>query len=200
MSLTFVTVALGTLGALVYKDKPEEITVESPVNGKKYRVLKKGEYLAAANVLATLEDKSRAFISAAGKEYPRDQNIRRIQTYWTGSISEIPQSDTIAYAMDKKDLFMCIRDSQGELQNIDDLFFVLLHELSHVMNPTYGHDSVFWKQFKKTLEIANKLGYLPYKDYDARSVVVCGKEINSNPMTCVKRRECFSELRPIRPM
>jgi hypothetical protein len=197
--MEFVTIALGTLGMLVYKNKPDEITVESKINGKKYKVLKKGDYIATANTLATLEDKSRAFIAAAAAAYPDDPNIKRIQKYWTGGISEIPQSETIAYAIEKKELYLCVRDTQGNLQNIDDLFFVLLHELSHVMNPTYGHDDTFWKQFKKTLEMANKLGYLPYKNYDDYSVTVCGKEITSNPATCVYKGECYSELKPIRP-
>jgi hypothetical protein len=185
--MEFVTIALGTLGMLIYKNKPDEITVESKINGKQYKVLKKGDYVAAADTLATLEDKSRAFIAAAAAAYPNDPNIKRIQKYWTEGISEIPQSETIAYAIEKKELYICVRDANGTLQNIDDLFFVLLHELSHVMNPTYGHDDTFWKQFKKTLEMANKLGYLPYRNYDDHPVDVCGKKITSNPATCVTR-------------
>jgi hypothetical protein len=197
--MEFVTIALGTLGMLIYKNKPDEITMESKINGKQYKVLKKGDYVAAADTLATLEDKSRAFIAAAAAAYPNDPNIKRIQKYWTGGISEIPQSETIAYAIEKKELYICVRDANGALQNIDDLFFVLLHELSHVMNPTYGHDDTFWKQFKKTLEMANKLGYLPYRNYDDHPVEVCGKQITSNPATCVYKGECYSELKVLRP-
>jgi hypothetical protein len=200
MSLAFAAISIATLGALVYKNNIQpEVDVVSPVNGKTYRVIQSGNYRAAADMLATLENKARAFIDAASIAYPEDTNIKRIKKYWTGTITEIPQSETIAYAIEKKELYMCIRDATNKVQHIDDLLFVLLHELSHIMNPSYGHDDAFWRQFKRTLEIANKLGYLPYKDYDNYSVEVCGKQISSNPMTCVQRGECYSELRVLRP-
>ena len=200
MSLAFAAISVATLGALVYKNnKQPEIDVLSPVNGKTYRVIQTGNYQEAADMLAMLEDKARTFIDAATTSYPNDSNIKRIKKYWTGTITEIPQSETIAYAIEKKELYMCIRDVTNKVQQLDDLFFVLLHELSHIMNPSYGHDDPFWRQFKRTLEIANKLGHLPYKDYDDYSVTVCGKQISSNPMTCVKKGECYSELKPLRP-
>jgi len=202
MSVVFTSIALTTLGALVFKDtleKSEKIDVISSVNNKTYAVVRTGDYVAAANMLASLEDKARNFIAAASAKYPNDLTIKRIQKYWTGTISEIPQSETIAYALEKKDLFMCVRDNAGNVQELDDLLFVLLHELAHIQNITYGHDAHFWKQFKRTLEMANKLGYLPYKNYDDYSVTVCGKQINANPSTCVFNGQCESELSPIRP-
>lgn len=196
----FATIALGTLGALIFKDHIENAEVVSPINNKKYRVLKRENYIDAANTLAALEDRARSFIAEASTKYPNDVTLNRIQKYWTGTISEIPQTETIAYALEKKDLFMCVRDNNGNIQNIDDLLFVLLHELSHIMNLSYGHDERFWKQFKKVLEMANELGYLPYENYDKKSVMVCGKEITSNPATCVFNGSCSSELlRPLRP-
>ncbi|ABU44166.1 hypothetical protein PBCVNY2B_707L [Paramecium bursaria Chlorella virus NY2B] len=202
MSFVFATIALGTLGALVYKDKIVDnyIDVKSSVNGKTYRVINTGDVLAVADTLAILEDRARDFVTRASKAYPLETQIKRIMKYWTGTLTEIPQTETIAYALEKKDVFICVRDSVGNIQDIDDLFFVLLHELSHIQNDTYGHDDMFWKQFKKTLEIANRLGSLPYKDYDNYNVMVCGKVITSNPMTCVSRGECFSELKTLRPL
>jgi hypothetical protein len=205
MVAVFTAISLTTLGALIFKEnieKSAKIDVVSAVNNKKYAVIQTGDYVAAADMLASLEDKARAFIAAASEKYPNDNTIKRIQKYWTGTISEIPQSDTIAYALEKRDLFMCVRDNAGNVQQLDDLLFVLLHELSHIMNTSYGHDAHFWKQFKRTLEMANKLGYLPYVNYDDYSVQVCGKTINANPATCVFNGQCESELSdltPIRP-
>jgi hypothetical protein len=199
MSITFAAISLATLGALVYKNHAATRTVVSPVNGKSYVVIDTGNYEGAANMLARLEDASRSFIDAAIAAYPQDTRMRRVKKLWTGTLSEIPQSDTIAYTIEKRTLYICVRDAAGNIQNFEDLMFVLLHELSHMMNPSFGHDDSFWTQFKKTLEIANQLGYLPYKDYDDYSVTVCGKTITSNPMSCVAKGECFSSLRPLRP-
>lgn len=197
--LSFTAISLATLGALVYTNKPATRSVVSSVNNESYTVLDTGDYQAAADMLAKLEVRSREFLKAAIVAYPDNKNLKRVDNYWSGTITEIPQSETIAYAIDKKELFICVRDSTGKVQEFDDLFFVLLHELSHIMNPSFGHDDKFWNQFKMTLEIANKLGFLPYKNYDDYSVTVCGKTISSNPMTCVARNECFSTLKPIRP-
>lgn len=200
MAAVFTTIIAGTLGALVFANNVRRVNVV--VNAKTYKVIKSGDYLKAAKMLSDLEKRARSFISTAAVEYPKDITIKRIQRYWTGTITEIPQSETIAYALDKKDLFMCVRCKDGNIQNIDDLMFVLLHELSHIMNSTFGHDDAFWKQFKKVLEMANVLGYLPFEDYDAKSVTVCGKVITSNPASCVFNGKCDSELtmRPIRPL
>lgn len=200
MSLAYAAISLATLGALVYKNHHATKSVMSPVNNKTYKVLDKGDYQAAADMLARLEMKSRDFMAAAESKYPNDKNIRRVKKYWTGTLTEIPQSDTIAYAIEKRELFMCIRDATGKIQDFDDLFFVLLHELSHIMNPSFGHDKSFWNRFKKTLEMANKLGFLLYRNYDDYSVTVCGKTITSNPMTCVEKGECYSSLVPLRPI
>jgi hypothetical protein len=203
MSITFAAISLATLGALVFKNAETQTSdIVSTVNGKTYRVMNTGNVdndHAAADMLATLENRARKFIHTASVSYPKDTNLKRIKKYWTGTITEIPQTETIAYAIEKKELYMCVRDSTGAVQQEDDLLFVLLHELSHIMNPSYGHDEAFWSQFKRTLEIANKMGYLPYKDYDTYSVTVCGKVITSNPMTCVNKGTCKSELGPIRP-
>ncbi|AGE49530.1 hypothetical protein ATCVNEJV3_559L [Acanthocystis turfacea Chlorella virus NE-JV-3] len=199
MSLTFAAISLATLGALVFKNHSATRSVVSDVNGKEYVVIDTGDYQGAADMLAHLEDTSRRFIDAAIAAYPAENHLKRVKKYWTGTLSEIPQSDTIAYTIEKKDLYICVRDPSGNIQNFDDLLFVLLHELSHIMNPSFGHDDAFWGQFKRTLEIANKLGYLPYKDYDDYSVTVCGKTISSNPMTCVTRGTCSSSIGPLRP-
>ena len=99
MSLTFAAISLATLGALVYKNHPATRTVVSPVNGKKYEVIDTGNYQEAANMLARLEDASRSFIDDAIAAYPADAHMKRVKKYWTGTLSEIPQVDTIAYTI-----------------------------------------------------------------------------------------------------
>jgi hypothetical protein len=202
MSLVFATVALGTLGALIYKNNIEEtpgVSIVSNMNNKKYKVVPGNDRQSAADTLATLEIKTNNFIKKASVMFPNDPHIQKLKSGWSGKISEIPMSDTIAYALGKEDVFICLRDERGKIQDIDDLFFVLLHELSHVSNSSYGHDDNFWKNFRRTLEIADKTGDLPYKNYDTFPTVVCGKSISSSPMTCVVEGTCRSEIHPLRP-
>ena len=198
MSLVFTAVALSTLGALVYRDRADStVNVVSGVNGKTYRVMPLPDRQRAADALAALEDRAKRFLKAAAVKYP--QELAHATT-WSGTISEIPKGDAIAYTIEKRDVFMCIRDEDGKIHPIDDLFFVFLHEISHINNATYGHGDDFWKRFKNILEISDALGYLKYKNYDMRTVNVCGQDISSNPLTCVKTGRCESDLRPIRPI
>ena len=90
---------------------------------------------------------------------------------------------------------MCLRDADtGRFANADDLFFVLLHELSHIANEKYGHGPEFWDEFRTVLELANKTGDLGYASYETRPITVCGKTITSNPLTCVVEGACPSAL------
>jgi hypothetical protein len=171
------------------------------VNGKTYHVIPSGNIQKAADTLALLENHAKDFLGKIDASMYDDTTFFKKTSRWSGTISEIPiSSESIAYSLDKTDIFMCIRDQDGHIHEFDDLFFVLLHEIAHTQNDTYGHDDGFWKVFKQLLELANKVGALRFKNYDRQSVVVCGKRIESNPMSCVVERECFSELRPIRPL
>jgi hypothetical protein len=197
MSMEFAKTALGSIGAFVYGKMNKisnTVDVVSHVNGKTYRVLASGDVQFAADTLAFLEKRAKEFLEKALYMFPSDEGVRRIKERWTGTIGEIDGSDSIAYSIDKENVYMCIRDPKGSFENQDDLLFVLLHELSHIENTNYGHDDDFWRNFKKTLEIANKLGYLHFKNYDRKNVMICGKKVTSNPVTCVFENRCASEL------
>ena len=48
-----------------------------------------------------------------------------------------------------KNSVLCLRDKQTKKLHSDEiLMFVALHELSHMGNDTWGHDTKFWKTFK----------------------------------------------------
>tara|TARA_B100001769_G_C21906433_1_gene489241 strand:+ start:194 stop:625 length:432 start_codon:yes stop_codon:yes gene_type:complete len=64
-----------------------------------------------------------------------------------------------SYTVNKKDVFLCLKDKDGEYYNKNFLIFVAIHELSHVICPSIGHTDEFWKINEKLLNKATALGY-----------------------------------------
>jgi hypothetical protein len=95
----------------------------------------------------------------------------------------IVSSDT-SYTVDKgKQLYVCMRSKKPPyaLHDDDDLFFVVLHELSHMGTTTFGHNDEFWQTFKFVLHEASLSGAYKPVDYGKKAVAYCGLNVNYNP-------------------
>lgn len=64
-----------------------------------------------------------------------------------------------SYTINKKKIFMCLRDDKGEYYPLNMLIFVLLHEVAHQLN-TYdvGHTEAFHAKFDELLDKATDIG------------------------------------------
>ena len=68
-----------------------------------------------------------------------------------------------------------------KLIDINTLTFVALHELSHIMSVSIGHNEEFWNNFKFLLEEAVEIKvYIPV-DYKKAPEQYCGLSITDNP-------------------
>lgn len=63
-----------------------------------------------------------------------------------------------SFTIDKKEIFLCLRDENGNYYDDNMLTYVLLHELSHVICDEIGHTDKFYKIFDKVLEYAAAQG------------------------------------------
>ena len=61
------------------------------------------------------------------------------------------------------------------------LTFVALHELSHLMTPSIGHNSDFWENFKFILTEAISLKLYVPVNYKTKPTAYCGMNITDNP-------------------
>ena len=92
-------------------------------------------------------------------------------------IKELPSyKNKIGYVYNKNVIYICIDKSQNEL------FFVLLHELSHIITKTEGHDNNYWNNFKLLLNLSIDLKLYKYKNYKDNPVKYCNKLINDTPL------------------
>jgi len=66
--------------------------------------------------------------------------------------------DTKSYTINKKKIYMCLRDENGDYYHDNMLLFVVLHELAHVLCDEIGHTDKFQQIFQVLLDDAVKLG------------------------------------------
>jgi predicted metal-dependent hydrolase len=111
------------------------------------------------------------------------------KNYKTANLEEnIPErsgGDT-SYVIDKGEIFaMCIRDPKNKNKidpKINDLTFVLIHEMAHLFTKTFGHDKLFWENFRFLLKEANNIGVYEIIDYKKNKSPYCGILISYSPI------------------
>ena len=62
-----------------------------------------------------------------------------------------------SYTINKEKVYLCLKDKDGEYYNDNLLIFVTLHELSHVISDTIGHDKKFNNIFDALLKKAAEM-------------------------------------------
>lgn len=72
---------------------------------------------------------------------------------------------------------LCIQGNE-----FNDMVFVMIHELAHIVTLEIGHPPIFWDNFRTLLEVAIENGVYVYQNYDENSSKYCGHSINSTPL------------------
>ena len=61
-----------------------------------------------------------------------------------------------SYTINKKKVYLCLKDDDGEYYNFNMLIYVSIHELSHVICDEIGHTAKFHRIFRDLLELAEQ--------------------------------------------
>ena len=127
----------------------------------------------------------------AEHEYLQERIVQLMSNYSPQRMYEISPKNTgnaTSYTEDKRILVLCLRqkkpDAQGiyELHDINTMMFVVLHELSHMMNNTWQHKLDFWVLFKFLLLNAIEAGIYTPVDYGKYPINYCGLWLHYNPL------------------
>ena len=122
-----------------------------------------------------------------GARFPNRENVKRlVKNFNPSTIKEtLPTSEYTAYSENKGEkLAFCLNKKKGNNDNLIDantLTFVAIHELSHIMSATLGHNDEFWNNFKFLLENAVELKIYDPVDYKKEPEGYCGMNITDNP-------------------
>ena len=90
------------------------------------------------------------------------------QNTYTGNLSKLNDIDIWneislysgdkSYTINKEQVFLCLKDENGEYYNKNMLLYVLLHELAHVINNEVGHGAKFNEINNELLALATEKG------------------------------------------
>lgn len=136
--------------------------------------------------------KSAKNIGMTNTEFDRRKNMTRnmITRYDPSNITEHAPKTTsnTSYVYGKgKQISFCLRDRESGknmLHPFHLLYFVNLHELSHIAGTSYdtGHSKTFWRDFRILLQEAQEAGLYFSSDYKNNPVNYCGIVIDYNPL------------------
>jgi hypothetical protein len=115
-----------------------------------------------------------------------DSYVKQLDRYNNENIYEISPQNIMkktSFLRNKKTLILCLRKKEtGELHDENTITFVILHELSHMMNTSWGHDDEFWRIFKYVLIRAARLNLYKPVDYSIEPIMYCGLKIEFSPL------------------
>lgn len=117
-----------------------------------------------------------------------EQLITRYNPKQIYEISPLNNSGVTSYTQDKHILILCLRkkeknaNGENELHDINTIMFVVIHELSHMMNNLWGHKMDFWILFKFMLMNSVECGIYTTVDYSKNPIVYCGLKIDYQPL------------------
>ena len=134
------------------------------IDNKSYKIRRGPEAQERVNNLALIRLKLETIVKALENdtEYNYYNSVKRLVKNWnTGiSIKEIGMLENdAAYVIDKHNMSFCLRKSPsgGELESLNLLTYVAIHELAHVMSIETGHSDEFQQNFKFLLEYSKRL-------------------------------------------
>ena len=61
------------------------------------------------------------------------------------------------------------------------IFFVVLHELAHIMTKSIGHNEEFWNNFRYLLKHCIEIKLYNYQDFNNKPEDYCGIQITDTP-------------------
>jgi len=174
----------------MFSDESQLKCIIAGKNGNRYCIRDRDpkKLQKAANTLASVVEKCKTLANYMNLTHPNDDRIKRLMIGFNPQkISEtLPTSELTAFTENKgQKMAFCLnrkKEDDNQIIDQDTLFFVAMHEMSHIMNEGIGHKSDFWETFKFLLENAKKSGIYKPVDYKKNPAEYCGQTINDNPL------------------
>jgi len=185
--MTFFVVTIAVL--MYYTNKNNEIIyVKSPKTQIEYLVQNRPDKEKAAELIDSVGNKLDKFVDSLVEKYPEDDRCQRLRSgFDPKKITEAAADGKYtSYTINKGEkMILCVRsrDDKEELIDNNTLTFVTLHELSHIMSKSIGHeDQEFWNNFKFLLDEAVKSNIYKKVDYSKNPKPYCGIKITDSPL------------------
>jgi hypothetical protein len=183
------------------EDFEDRSFVTSAVDGRTYGILEAynpagGSTQDAANKLAEINDFLLSFINfmhtkyiveRRGSKKSQDFAKRLIKKYDPNVMVENRPDgiEDTSFVINKGEVVsFCLREPESgydRIHQMETLKFVALHELSHIGSAEYGHEDLFWTDFKFVLHNAEESGLYTPIDFSKTPMQYCGMQVDYNP-------------------
>ena len=185
-----ILILITILIVFVNIQKREVVYIESDLDRKKYLVRDLEDKQRAANLLAKIKKNITKLVGHLEKgmngEYKEyrpyiNQLRRRIKRVIINESSE--DSKYTSYSVNKgEQIVFCLRSKKekNKMHDINLLMYVVLHELSHVASPEYGHTPLFKKIFAFMTNIAIEIGMYRKIEFNSDPKEYCGLVITDS--------------------
>jgi len=134
------------------------------------------------------------------KTFPTDPKIARMQKRFADTVFQEANPEmelskhgkegmiitkagkpSTSYTINKGDVMvLCIRNTNGDLVDMNTLMYVAIHELAHILSSSLDHTTEFWDNMKLLIDYAIKNKIYIKRDYTNQPVPYCGITIDSN--------------------
>jgi hypothetical protein len=176
---------------IIFKLEKHEVKyVKSNINNVEYLVRDVPDKQQAADMLGQINVNINKFIDYVyankdNKDFVANkQYIEQLQDRIKNVIISESSADSsyTSYSINKgEQLVFCLRSKYtGSLHDINLLMYVVLHELSHVGCPEYGHGDLFKKIFAFFANCGTKCGIYRRIDFNNNSEEYCGLTISES--------------------
>jgi hypothetical protein len=159
------------------------VLVKSTLDGQSYKVLPRADNLEAANMLATVNANLTKLIKHMYAKFPKDKDVSTLYDRYKGDALQEARYDigNTSFSINKgQAIHLCIRQSNGQLVDMNTLMYVAIHEMAHVMTPSIGHDNSFWENMQRLVKHAAEIKLYDYMDYSKKPTKYCGISITSS--------------------
>lgn len=161
----------------------------SSVNGLKYLVRDLPDKKDACELLGVTHEKLKRVCKYLNQKYPNDPRTIKVISRFPKTVlrESYSSSSQTSYSLNKGEkIVLCLRAKDGSNELVDEnlLFFVALHELSHIMTNSKGHTDEFWNNFKFVLKECQDNGMYKCIDFSSSPKKYCGITVTSSPFPC----------------
>jgi hypothetical protein len=165
------------------------VEVKSSVDGRTYKVRDMADKQGAADLLAKVRIRLGKLCDQLVTKYPTKPQVQRMQQNFRADperfLEATPDAKHTSYNVNKgEQIHLCLRQRDGPDESLvgeEVIMFVGIHELSHTITKTIGHEPDFWNNFGWLLREAEALGLYSHQDFKAHPVSYCGVRITDQP-------------------
>ena len=146
-------------------------------SNRSFQVLDEKDAQSATELLSQVSVSMDHFLTDISQSYPTHMGLDRIRKQWSyQKLAEgrYDQPNITSYTVNKGErIVLCLRSSQGKLHQENLIFYVLLHELAHIMSlstSTEYHNQEFKDNLNWLVTQAHERHYLE----TSKAVDYCG--------------------------